>query len=300
MEQCKICGSGEFSVVYEGPIRMGRFGNVSAIKYSIKKCLSCSVIFLPDIIEDHALYYESQSYREEVDGIVSDSEYFLLHDSEQASHFRITGTSIFRNKIVADIGCGAGSFLDFIRGHAKEAIGIEPSTIYRNSLQKRGYLSYPYVKDALPEKENQVEVAVSFSVLEHVEDPLVFLKEIYKLLSPGGKLILSTPNADDILLSALPDAYSQFFYRKAHLWYFNRNALLKILQLSGFSGIRIIPHHRFDLSNFMLWLRNRSPGGNVRLEYITETMDGIWKSELERTSRCDYLYAIAEKNGLDG
>ncbi len=299
MENCKICGSNKFDVLYEGPIRTGRFGNISQTQYSIKRCLSCSVIFLPNIIEDHNLYYESQSYREEVDGIISDVEYFLLHDGEQTRHLGITGTSIFRNKIVTDIGCGAGSFLDIIKGYAKETIGVEPSTIYRNSLQKRGYLSYPYVQDALVEKENRVEVAVSFSVLEHVEDPLTFLKEIYKLLSPGGKLILSTPNADDILLSALPEVYPQFFYRKAHLWYFNQNSLLKILKFSGFSGIKIIPHHRFGLSNFVLWLRNKSPSGNMRLEYITETLENIWKSELERTSRCDYLYAIADKNGLD-
>jgi SAM-dependent methyltransferase len=43
-------------------------------------------------------------------------------------------------------------------------------------------------------KDNSYDYAVSFQVIEHIKDDKMFLKEISRVLKPGGKLILSTPN----------------------------------------------------------------------------------------------------------
>jgi SAM-dependent methyltransferase len=43
-------------------------------------------------------------------------------------------------------------------------------------------------------EDNRFDYAVSFQVIEHIEDDFTFLKEIYRVLKPGGKLILTTPN----------------------------------------------------------------------------------------------------------
>ena len=293
MVRCKICSSSTFSVVYEGPIRIEKFGNVSDTTFQVKKCESCSAISLPNIIENQAEFYESGAYRQEVDGGAEAQDYFRLHDGEQLKHLTITGTSDYRNKIVADVGCGAGSFLDYIHNVCQRAIAIEPSTLYRTSLAERGFVTYPYTSDALADYANKIEIAVSFSVVEHIEDPLIFLKEIHQLLSQNGKLIISTPNADDVLLEAIPDVYASFFYRKAHLWYFNQTALKNLLEIAGYGKIRIIPHHRFGLANLLTWLKDEVPKGNVKSDFVTSIMDSVWKAELERTMRCDYLFAEA-------
>jgi 2-polyprenyl-3-methyl-5-hydroxy-6-metoxy-1,4-benzoquinol methylase len=290
---CKICGGIDTRVVYNGPIRLGKFGNISIEHYCLRQCNSCHVIALPPIIENIAPYYESQTYRYEIDGGGEVADYFRLHDAEQLRHLKITGTSEFRDKTVADIGCGGGAFLDNIKGYAKLAIAIEPSEVFRASLSKRGYIPCAYVEDALHDYKNKVDIAVSFSVLEHVDDPLLFLKQIYMLLLPNGKLILSTPNSDDVLLQALPDGYSQFFYRKTHLWYFNSSSLSKLLEFAGFKEIKIIPYHRFGIANFLAWLKDKAPKGELQMDFITQAIDATWKAELERTFRCDYLYAKA-------
>lgn len=292
---CKICGGVELKVVYEGPIRTGKFGEVSSEPHRLYQCNSCHIIFLPAVVEDFAAYYEGQGYRREVDGSAEVSDYFRMHDSEQLRHLAVTGTSAFRNKVVADVGCGAGSFLDIIRGHARSAIAVEPSALYRDSLSSRGYAAYPYVRDMLLDYENRVDMVVSFSVLEHIVDPLSFLEEIRRLLSKDGRMIISTPNADDVLLDALP-GYQQFFYRRSHLWYFNPVSLAKLLELAGFKRIRIIPFHRFGLGNFLAWLRDKTPQGEIKMDFITPSMDAVWKAELEKTGRCDYMYAEASRD----
>lgn len=295
MQECKICGSDSFETAYEGRIRVGKFGNLSEEPVRAERCRSCLAISLPSVISDQTAYYESEAYRQEVDEGVDVHDYFRQHDGEQAKHFAVVGTSLFRNTVVADIGCGAGSFLDYIRGVCKTSIAVEPAAHYRKSLAERGYITYPYALDALHSHYNAVDIIVSFSVIEHIQDPLNFLKEIHSLLRPDGKLIVSTPNANDILLSIIPEAYGSFFYRKAHLWYFNAAAMGNLFRAAGFQVSTIIPFHRFGFGNFINWVRDKEPKGNIRLECISEVLDSVWKAELERTSMCDYLYAIGTK-----
>ena len=52
-------------------------------------------------------------------------------------------------------------------------------------------MNLPYLQ-GIP--DNQFDYAVSFQVIEHIEDDVTFLKEIYRVLKPNGKLILTTPN----------------------------------------------------------------------------------------------------------
>jgi SAM-dependent methyltransferase len=42
--------------------------------------------------------------------------------------------------------------------------------------------------------DNQFDFAVTFQVIEHIKDDKTFIKEIYRVLKPGGKLLVSTPN----------------------------------------------------------------------------------------------------------
>lgn len=292
---CKICGCADSKIIYIGSIRMGRFGNISNESYQIRQCSFCTVIVLPTLIENTTDYYQSDAYRQEVDDGTDVSHYYRLHDVEQIRNLSITGTGAFRGQVVADIGCGGGSFLDLIRGFAKLAIAVEPSTTYRSVLTVKGYDTYSSVLEALCKYKATVDLATSFSVLEHVEDPLDFLKQISNLLSPKGRLVISTPNADDVLLRALPDDYPHFFYRKAHIWYFNRTALLKLLELAGYTHIRVVPFQRFGLANFLSWIKDKAPKGNLSSEFVTDVMDKVWKAELERTFNCDYLFAEAER-----
>ena len=135
---------------------------------------------------------------------------------EHASHFIVLDSFIqhIRNKVssIADIGCGAGSFLSHVSGLAKHIVAIEPTKRYHSSLRKSGYAVFSYVSDALKKFQEGVDIAFAFQVIEHVQNPHEFLTEISSLLKPGGQLIIVTPNRDDILLKLLPEEFSPFYY----------------------------------------------------------------------------------------
>ena len=290
---CKICGNEVFRLVYDGPIRLGRFGDISDKSYKLYRCQECQTISLPKTFEDITEYYEGDSYRNDVNGSASVENYYRQHDKEQIRNLSLLGTGIFRNKVVTDIGCGAGSFLDSIRGYALNTVAIEPSKNFQGVLSRKQHVSFPYTADALKYLRSEVDIAVSFSVIEHIEEPISFLSEIKALLKPGGRLFLSTPNSEDSLLEAIPQEYGSFFYRKVHLWYFNAHALSYLLKKVGFNEIKISFHQRFGLGNFVRWIRDKSPQGDCKMDFISPTVDLIWKSELEQIGRADYLFAEA-------
>ncbi len=49
-----------------------------------------------------------------------------------------------------------------------------------------------------------VDFTVTFQVIEHVENSVQFLQEIFLLSKPGGKFLITTPNNNDVMLKFMP------------------------------------------------------------------------------------------------
>jgi len=132
-----------------------------------------------------------------------------------------------------------------------------------------------------------MDVAVCFSVVEHVSEPLALLQDIRRLPPPGSCLLLSTPKPRDIMLELLPDDYAAFFYRVVvHTWYFDADSIRNATSLAGFADASGSFAHRVDLWNAILWLRDRQPTGRGRLEISPAVFRGM----PEANGRSDYLY----------
>jgi SAM-dependent methyltransferase len=270
---------------------MGKFGGQLIEIVELCQCDQCKTVALPESLVLPADFYEGETYRLSLGEGADIENFWRLHDPEQSERLAFTGTGIFRNKIVCDVGCGGGSFLNLVQGLARSIIATEPCRVFHRALEQNGFQVYPYVRDAVENHRGTVDVAVSFATLEHVNDPLAFLQDIRALLRPGGVLIVSTPNLEDLLLEALPDVYPGFFFRAQHLWYFSRKSLQNILELAGFTRIKVVGYQRFGVGNFLSWLLDKRPKGNVKFDFVTPAVDQVWKTELERTFRSDFLYA---------
>lgn len=94
---------------------------------------------------------------------------------------------------VLDIGAGAGERNGYaFRGRCLEMIGVDlDPRVQGNPLLDRGL-----VADAsrLPLPDASIDVAFSIYVLEHVEDPAGFAREVARVLAPGGIYLALTPN----------------------------------------------------------------------------------------------------------
>ncbi|MDI1347565.1 MAG: class I SAM-dependent methyltransferase, partial [Pseudolabrys sp.] len=223
------------------------------------------------------------------------------HDIEkhQATHDELARFTIetvwplsLRGQTVADVGCGGGSLLDHVRGVAAHVVAVDPAEGFALSLRQRGYNYFPSAEEAAREYGGRVDVAFAIQVIEHVADPKSFLAGIRNLLRPGGTLIVSTPNHNDILMDVLPDDFPAFFYRTQHRWTFGAAALSYCAEAAGFR-VREVRHvHRYGMANALLWLRDRKPSGRATLLPIDREADGLWRTWLEASGRSDNLYLV--------
>lgn len=99
-----------------------------------------------------------------------------------------------------DIGCGAGGLIASAAEHGRTGIGVDVSmawlVIARRMIAAHGGTPVlaAAVGEWLPLRDGEVAGAVSLDVIEHVRDPDRYLREISRVVCPGGRLALSTPN----------------------------------------------------------------------------------------------------------
>lgn len=293
MRKCKLCQSEKVSIDYCGSIRLGMAAGYTDDDVTIYRCGDCGVLWHEYPLPDD--YYKSEAYRTAIEGDADPENYFHLHDCEVLPKLKFTGTDIYRHKIVADIGCGGGSFLDFLSGVAETTIAVEPSEIYRYALEKRGHRCYEYTRQALADFGDAADVATSFDVIEHVDEPLSFLKDIYALLKSGGKMILGTPTDYPILRTLVGKPFERFIFNANHLWVFSVKSLDCLVRQAGFREISIKQTYRFGIGNVISWISNQEPKGNIQYDLIPAVVDKVWKTAMIEQGLGEYLVVYAEK-----
>ena len=96
-----------------------------------------------------------------------------------------------------EIGCGEGRGVDELLPLAKSYLGIDKIGAVIQMLQAK-YPGVAFKQAVIPPflgfKDESFDTIVSFQVIEHIDDDRLFLEEIYRMLRPGGKAVISTPN----------------------------------------------------------------------------------------------------------
>ena len=97
---------------------------------------------------------------------------------------------------VLDIACGEGyGSAALRRAGAAHITGVDVSEeVCVHARDKYGICTKPGSAERIPLEAGSVDVVVSFETIEHVERPDCFLDECVRVLTPGGRLIISTPN----------------------------------------------------------------------------------------------------------
>ena len=294
--KCKICGSENTDIIYNDLIRDGGLGQYTKKPIKIFQCKDCDVIWHENKIDDVKKYYETEEYRKELEGSSEEEKFYELHDKETLDKLNYTGTTIFRNKIVADIGCGCGAFLDYVSGVAREVVAVEPSLKYRNIMSRKGFSTYSYADEAKKLYANKIDVITSFDVIEHVQSPESFIKDVYDLLTAGGKAIIGTPTDAPIMRSLLGKDYEKkLLFSTQHLWILSEKNLRITSEKCGFKNIDIKYYQRYGIDNMLGWLKDKEPKSEIKQKFITETLNNVWKAQLVDNGLADYIVLYLEK-----
>jgi len=283
---CEICGADNWRVAHEGFIRDGAYPNqMLGVVY---ECQGCGVQRLDESLCIPEQDYLTDAYRMKVDGAASREEYIAKHDAEQRYHLGAChelGVD-FRGKSVLDVGCGAGLFLDHVAGIAKSTKGIEPNETLSRDAKHVIYSDLTSDMTLI----NRHDVVVSFNVIEHVTNPVEFLKQIKDVTMEGGDIIICTPNPDTALMEWLPE-YRSWFYRNQHRWYFDVSSLEAAAMKAGLCYNNSTYIQTYDLANALLWMRDRKPPmPDTKLYGVSYAMNERWVMDQQYNNLGNYLY----------
>ncbi len=300
-KECSLCfkSSRSFEVVGDFV-----YGGTSQQKFYV--CPHCDAAFIhPAMNEDEeAKFYskEFEKFMEKRAGSDFDWSGPEAHiKSNEKQYLRrepFFSDLISKQKSVLEIGCSSGFMLFPLKDKVKNVVGIEPSSRFRNFLRSKGIEVFNSL-DILrkTDAEAKFDIVMHFFVLEHVRDPLGFLKECLALLAKGGSLVFEVPNRSDPLVSIynIP-AFHKFYWSVAHRFYFNRKSLEFVLKSLG-ANFEIMNEQRYDLSNHMNWALEGKPGGQGKFSNLfTSELDKAYLESMKKTGHCDTLVVRVEKD----
>ncbi len=124
-----------------------------------------------------------------------------------------------------DLGCGRGEFLHGFARAGFDAIGVDRAVAADHRFPEP-VIQADYEQAPLPFADGEFSVVFNKSVLEHVRDPGPLLREVHRVLEPGGRLVSLVP--------CWRAQWRHFFDDWTHVRPYTLNGLSECLQCHGF------------------------------------------------------------------
>jgi len=205
------------------------------------QCEHCSVICMMPMPTDTELanYYAAYSVNEKLDLSLKTGSHrpFL-----RKLFHRLTGDVDPRDFVeiqtgarVLDFGCGHAGYLNDFHSRGIDVSGAEIAKYVVEACQKNG-LDVHHVDgfSHIPFADCEFDVVYLMQVFEHLREPQVFIKELERIMKPGGFLYLAVPNADSFWRRFFGSNWVSGWFAPFHLFHYNRSNLAKLASQHGF------------------------------------------------------------------
>ena len=210
------------------------------------KCARCSLVYENPRLSTEELkqLYSSHSYYVQMPGKEPNSGYENYHSQctpqLQREYFSIVQRfARVKTGRFLDVGCGTGGVVATAKGCGWEAVGQEISDWAVEQARKLGreIINASLLEAAFP--ENYFDAVSLFDVLEHLPSPVNYIKEIHRILKPGGLLVIETPNIAGFFARYLYKENSDLIKPRAHICLFTPQSASRLCAYVSFSDIRI-------------------------------------------------------------
>jgi SAM-dependent methyltransferase len=256
--KCRICNVTSTATIYE--IGEPMYGMLDKFEYF--QCPNCECLQIDKIPLDMAKYYQSNYYSlNSLSGKISKTARFL-RDRYVMTKWGVIGYLINRKKqndalnslvrlaplttsSILDVGCGTGAEIESLAmlGFTK-LLGIDPNLSDDRKIKEQVFVK----KMELSDVDGKWDVIMMNHSLEHIYDQQMVFKNLKRLLSPSGKLIIRIPTVS----SDAWKLYGTHWIQLDAPRHFYLHSLKSIGLLASEFGF-IIQDRYSDSSDFQFW-----------------------------------------------
>ena len=172
-----------------------------------------------------------------------------------------------------ELGCGEGRGVELLAPLADSYIGMDKIKAIISNLEKK-YPDYKFMSGVFPPfpfEDNSFDSIVTFQVIEHVKDDEGFIREIHRVLKPGGTALITTPN---IKMTLSRNPWHEREYTGDELTALCKKYFEKV-EMKGIAGNeKVMEYHernRASVQRIMRYdffdLQHRLPAGLLRIPY---------------------------------
>ncbi|MBW1723279.1 MAG: class I SAM-dependent methyltransferase, partial [Deltaproteobacteria bacterium] len=223
IEPCMICGSYAFRGIHQnGPWRYLR-------------CRGCGLVTIHPRPSPEFL-------RERYDRYLSETPEDIEQWREMMRPVVLRSADLIRKRVrttgrrLLDIGSGYGFFLAEMKNRGWRVEGIEISRPGREYARHAlGLTVHSRPLEVMEFPRERFDVITLFYVIEHVPEPAALLKHAFRILRPGGMILLRWPHSTPIVRVLGPMAtLFDIYHTPYHLYDFSPSVMTKLLSLAGF------------------------------------------------------------------
>lgn len=223
---CDSCGADNAALLFRAADTNYGFAGL----FDLVRCRQCGLVYLnprPDEQEINAYY--------------PDGEYTCFKNLAaplplgSGHHFVVTSAALGMTPgRLCDVGCGAGDFLAAAHASGWQVTGIEPSEHAQGLVAARLPTAALYTTlDAAAFPAASFDAVTMWHVFEHLPSPAATLREIQRILRPGGLVGIAVPNFGSVERRIWGPRWIAI-QAPTHFYHFERATLLRYLQDNGF------------------------------------------------------------------
>ncbi len=280
---CLLCGAGERTVVVEAPHDRA---DAPGPRPAVVRCAACGLcytsprptpesirLFYPDDYAPHEAKKPIESTRETRRSALAKLGLRRRREIRWHGEGRLL-----------DFGCGAGAFLKRMDSQGWKVLGVDAAEpVVRRIREELGLAAVVGDLGAPELRPASFDLVTMRHSLEHVHDPVETLRQAFRLLAPGGKLMVWVPNIESLPFRWFGPAWFGLDLPR-HLTHFAPSTLRRMVSEAGFEQPHtwMVPHASWlrrsaararELGNTSLksWWLARRPAARLATWYATAT-----------------------------
>lgn len=236
---CPLCGSKRYRTVVTAPDFETPYTNT----FHVVECAECSMMYTsprPSMDDLFRYYYAGHYVCYTKSGLADDiREQYLCKSRYRSLKHLMPARGRF-----LDVGCSYGYFLSYLQNNTDwEAYGCEPSKEMASLASSRGLRVKATTLAHAGYPSHFFDMVYMSHVLEHVPDLRETVREVFRILKPGGLFITENPDIDAPIRKPFGPAWWGYHLPR-HLSHFSQATLSRLLTSEGLDVLEIKPCFR--------------------------------------------------------